>query len=84
MNADQLNTDAIDDAVLGLLYLALHDDDRAWKGFDWEALNRLHERGFIANPVNKSKSVAFTEQGLREAERLFRKHFILPDAGTKE
>ena len=35
------DTDRIDEAVLALLYLGLHDDSRAWKGFDWDAMNRL-------------------------------------------
>ena len=34
----------IDEAVLALLYLRLHDDCRAWKGFDWSVLSRLHEK----------------------------------------
>lgn len=55
-----LDTDRIDDAVLGLLYLTLHDEFRAWKGFDWDTLNRLHEKGMIGNPVGKAKSVVFT------------------------
>lgn len=67
---------AIDDAVLALLYLTLHDDNRAWKSFDWDALNRLHERGFIGDPVNKAKSVILTDDGLRESERLFKQHFV--------
>jgi hypothetical protein len=29
-----LDTDKIDDAILALLYLTLHDGYRAWKGFD--------------------------------------------------
>lgn len=63
MKAMNIITDAIDEAVLALLYLTVHDDNRAWKSFDWEALNRLHERGFLANPVNKAKSVVLTEEG---------------------
>src|SRR3954463_6641736 len=46
-----LDTDKIDDAVLTLLYLTLHDHWRAWKGFDWDALNRLYEKGLIGDPV---------------------------------
>jgi hypothetical protein len=42
-------------------------------------LNRLYEKGFICDPVNKTKSVLFTEQGLSESERLFRQYFVLPD-----
>ena len=53
----------------------LHDRYRAWKGFDWGAMDRLHEKGFISNPAGKAKSVVFTEEGLREAERLFRELF---------
>ncbi|CAN7783047.1 DUF6429 family protein [Paraburkholderia hospita] len=74
-----INTDAIDEAALALLYLTLHDQYRAWKGFDWDVLNRLYEKGFICDPVNKTKSVVFTEAGLRESERLFRQHFAIPD-----
>jgi hypothetical protein len=61
----------IDEAVLGLLYLTLHEDGRAWKGFDWKALNRLHEKGFIEDPVNENKSVLLTDKGLSESKRLF-------------
>ena len=74
-----INTDAIDEVCLALLYLTLHDQYRAWKGFDWDVLNRLHERGFIEDPVNKTKSVIFTEEGLRESERLFNQHFVIPE-----
>ena len=71
----ELDTTKIDDAVLALLYLGLHDGARAWKGFDWDAMNRLHEKGMISNPVSKAKSVVFTEEGEREADRLFHKMF---------
>ncbi len=74
-----LDTDKIDDAVLALLFLTRHDQWRAWKGFDWEALNRLHRKGMIADPVNKAKSVVFTGEGLRRAEELFQAMFTKPD-----
>ena len=70
-----IDTDKIDEAVLALLHLTLHDGTRAWKGVDWDAMNRLHEKGFISNPVGKAKSVLLTERGLAESERLFRKLF---------
>ncbi|HWE18671.1 MAG TPA: DUF6429 family protein [Hyphomicrobiaceae bacterium] len=72
---DDIDADRIDDAVLALLLLGLHDGMRAWKGFDWDALDRLHQKGFISNPVGKAKSVVFTEQGLERAETLFDKMF---------
>src|SRR3954454_16507101 len=61
--AMEIDTDRIDQAVLALLYLGLHDRWRAWKGFDWDALDRLHEKGMISNPASKAKSVVFTEVG---------------------
>ncbi len=70
-----MDTEKIDQTILALLYLTLHDENRAWKSFDWDAMNRLHETGYIFDPVNKAKSVALTEEGLREAERLFMKLF---------
>lgn len=71
--------DKVDEFTLALLYLVMHDhiEDRAraWKGFDWETMNRLHEKGYIGNPVSKNKSVGVTPQGLKRAKELFEKHF---------
>ncbi len=41
----EIDEEKIDEAVLALLYLTLHDGGRAWKSFDWDAMNRLHEKG---------------------------------------
>lgn len=70
-----LNTDKIDDVALALLYLTLHDGDRAWKGFDWDVLGRLHKKGMIHDPVGKVKSVVFTQEGLDRAKQLFKTMF---------
>ena len=72
MNFD---TDRIDQAVLALLYLGLHESSRTWKSFDWDAMARLYQQGFISDPVGKAKSVTFTEEGLRESESLLQKLF---------
>jgi hypothetical protein len=70
-----LNTDKIDDAALARLYLTLHDGSWAWKGLDWDALDRLHDKGMIDNPASQRKSVAFTEEGLKRAKALFEEMF---------
>jgi hypothetical protein len=70
-----LDTDRIDEAVLALLYLGLHNHYRAWKGFDWDAMERLYEKGMIENPVGKTKSVEFTAEGVRQSQELFEKMF---------
>ena len=72
----------IDDAVLGLLFLTLHDGNRAWKNFDWDALNRLHAKGLIENPKNKNKSVALTPEGLELAQQSANEHFGAKDEQT--
>jgi len=70
-----LNTDRIDDAVLALLLLGLHDGDRAWKSFDWEAMGRLHAKGLISDPVGKAKSVALSQEGFNHAQALLKSLF---------
>lgn len=69
----------IDDAVLALLLLGLHEGDRAWKSFDWEAMARLHAKGLISDPVGRSKSVAFTADGKAKAESLLLTLFGQPE-----
>lgn len=71
-----IDKDKIDQTVLALLFLTLHDECRAWKSHDWASMNRLYEKGYIDDPVNKSKSVILTEEGLAESERLFKRMFV--------
>ncbi len=72
--------DKIDDAVLALLWLtAAREKDfelyRAWKGMDWDALDRLHAKGWIHDPKNKNKSVVLTQEGARRSAELFARMF---------
>jgi len=77
MNYD---TDKIDEYTLALLYLVVSERHegfgaRAWKGFDWDTMNRLHQKGYISNPIGKAKSVGMTEEGFLKAKELFERHF---------
>ena len=77
MNYDK---DKIDECTLALLYLVVSDRQegfgaRAWKRFDWDTMNRLHEKGYISNPMGKAKSVGMTEEGFLKAKDLFERHF---------
>jgi hypothetical protein len=74
MNVDR---DRIDDAVLALLHLGRHEGIRTWKSFDWAAMERLHTKGLISDPIGKAKSVIFTDEGLHQSEALFRKFFAI-------
>jgi hypothetical protein len=65
----------VDEIVLALLWLTLHDDYRAWKGHDWDVLARLHQRGYIDDPRNKAKSVLLSEEGKQRSRKLFARYF---------
>jgi len=74
------NKDRVDDAVLALLFLTLHDVDesggRAWKGHDWEVLDRLHQKGLIGDPKSKAKSVTLNAEAIKAAEEAFHRLFV--------
>lgn len=72
----EFDTDKIDDDVLALLYLTAFQEKRnypwrAWKGHDWEVMNRLFEKGYISDPKRKAKSVTLSEEGYEKAKRRF-------------
>ncbi len=75
----EYDIDKVDEYTLALLFLVLHAETeygaRAWKGFDWDTMNRLHDKGFIENPASKAKSVVVTPEGCKRAKELFEKFF---------
>ena len=76
--ANEIDINKIDEAALALLFITMHSDGdlaRAWKGIDWEVMNRLYEKGYILDPKNKAKSVAVTKEGEEKSEELFIKLF---------
>lgn len=80
--------DRIDDTVLALLTLTVHDESefgcRAWKNIDWSVMDRLHERDLIHDPRNKAKSVCLTPAGMKRAKQLFDKLFAKNDSTAAE
>lgn len=75
----------VQDTVLALMHLNAHEDEfgwRAWKSFPWEATDGLHERGLIADPRSKARSVALTDDGARLAEQLFSELFGVEGEGA--
>jgi hypothetical protein len=76
----------VDDATLALLWLTMAKDSgetRSWKGFDWDTMNRLYEKGLIGNPINKAKSVIVTEEGEKRSEQLFNEMFGISEQLTE-
>src|SRR6267143_5482866 len=72
--------DKVNEMVLALLYLTIWEEAalgaRAWKSHDWDALDRLHAKGYISDPKRKAKSVVMTEEGVKQAKELFERHFV--------
>ena len=53
------DTEKVDDATLALMALVVCErvegyGGRAWKGFDWNTLDRLYEKGLLGNPDSGS------------------------------
>jgi hypothetical protein len=71
----KLNQQKVEEAVLAVLWLTLHNEVESWKTIDWETMDRLHQKGFISDPTHRTKSVVFTEEGLAEAERAAKRLF---------
>ncbi|HEX5914038.1 MAG TPA: DUF6429 family protein [Rubrobacter sp.] len=74
----EYDEEKVDEMVLALLYLVTFRDGpvvRAWKGFDWDSMDRLYEKGFIHDPKSKARSVILTEEGEWATRELFERHF---------
>ncbi|MDX9952800.1 MAG: DUF6429 family protein [Anaerolineae bacterium] len=74
----EYDRDKVDEMILALLYLTSSQDKyatRAWKGLDWQAMDRLHQKGYIGDPRGKSASVEVTPEGARLSKELFFKYF---------
>ncbi len=72
--------DKVDEMTLALLWLTSFKDPvgvRAWKGQNWETMERLRAKGYISDPKSKTKSVVLSEEGEKRSRELFAKHFAL-------
>jgi hypothetical protein len=70
--------DKVDQTALALMCLTMFEyqgTTRAWKGYDWDVLNRLFEKGWIGDPKSKARSVVMTPEGEKKAQELFRRFF---------
>ena len=77
--------DAINEMTLLLMYLnKFHDDgrrsltnaDRAWKGYDFAALDALDRLDYIRQGAHSGKSVVITRKGVDFARELLKKYEI--------
>ena len=74
----EYDKDRVDVMILALLYLTSSHDQygtKAWKGLDWEAMDRLHQKGYISDPRGKSPTLVLSEAGAKLSQELFFKQF---------
>ncbi len=76
----EYDKDKVDEATLALIYLVTWKQKKdfpwsAWKSFDRDTLDRLHQKGLISDPKSKAKSVVLSDEAFRRAEQLFREMF---------
>lgn len=71
----EYDNDKIDETVLAVLLLTLHQDYYAWKNINFDVVDRLYEKGYIDNPKNKNKSICFTDEGLEKGREIFDRLF---------
>src|SRR3712207_4140325 len=63
---EDIDPERIDDAVLALLWLGLHEGWRTWKGFDWDAMDRLHRKGMISGRVPRRRAATWWRHETRK------------------
>jgi len=49
----------------------------AWKGYDFDIINKLDEEDYIRQGSRRSKSVATTDEGIKLSRELLAKYNIL-------
>ena len=86
-----VNWDKVDEAALALMHLTTSIERsgvaRTWKGFDWDILDRMFERGWISDPQTKAKSVVVLDEAVRHSKELFEQQFGTidePDPGAAQ
>ena len=83
--------DKIEELTLLLLYLTGWDEEQyvydekenldkekminSWKGYSFDALNELTDKGYLYTSKHSTKSVTLTKNGKKQAELLMEKYF---------
>ena len=85
MNEKAETKKAIKELTLLLMYLNRFTEEKdfktakdfyAWKGYNFDIINKLDDEDFIAQGKYRNKSVYITEKGIEEAKKLLDKYKI--------
>lgn len=84
MNKTDAKT-AMEELSMMLIYLshfterdrfAIQDGKYAWKGYDFDILNKLDEKDYIRQGAHRSKSMYITKDGEAKAKELMEKYNV--------
>lgn len=75
---------AMKELTLLLMYLSRFNEggrfasnlDMAWKGYDFDIIDKLDEEDYIRQGSHRSKSVSITEEGIKLSQELLVKYKI--------
>ena len=70
-----LDEEKLAEAALGILSLTLDENGNVWKTLNWDLMNLLFNKGWLGDPIRKTKSVHLTPEGKAVAEEFLVKHF---------
>lgn len=85
MNEKAETKKAIKELTLLLMYLNRFTEEKdfktakdfyAWKGYNFDIINKLDDEDFISQGKHRNKSVYITEKGIEEAKKLLEKYKI--------
>lgn len=85
MNEKAETKKAIKELTLLLMYLNRFTEEKdfktakdfyAWKGYNFDIINKLDDEDFISQGKYRNKSVYITEKGIEEAKKLLEKYKI--------
>ena len=85
MNEKAETKKAIKELTLLLMYLNRFTEEKdfktakdfyAWKGYNFDIINKLDDEDFISQGKYTNKSVYITEKGIEEAKKLLEKYKI--------
>ena len=85
MNEKAETKKAIKELTLLLMYLNRFTEEKdfktakdfyAWKGYNFDIINKLDDEDFISQGKYRNKSVYITEKGIEEAKKLLEKSKI--------
>ncbi len=73
----------MEELTLLLMYLSSWENDnpleekykQSWKGYSFEVMNNLTDKGYLFPAKHSNKSVTFTKEGMDFAEELIKKYF---------